>query len=244
MAERSLWGARWREVRAIPHQPEPIQSLPRPHGNPLEELAVEALRLAAFEQHDVKRDRGERDQSQRQRFAEAVVELSVAEAEHEEGKPASEDHPEDVVALEDEDDGLGIPPRVRLVVASAVAVVRHGWLARVLVRRSRVRCSADQLEVLELDAGIDAVARREEGGDDDPGEAAETGANEAVLQIFGPADHEHDGGHEQPAEEEQDSDGVEHPSHLAEVLLQVPGGAEDGYEDVCEAIHRLCESLV
>ena len=35
------------------------------------------------------------------------------------------------------------------------------------------------------------------------------------------------------AEEQQDGDGVENPSDLAEVLLQIPGGAEDGYEDVC-----------
>jgi hypothetical protein len=46
------------------------------------------------------------------------VEASVAEAKREERDTESKDHPEDIVALEDPDDGFRISPRVRLVVAT------------------------------------------------------------------------------------------------------------------------------
>ena len=56
--------------------------------------------------------------SKRDRFPKAEVELAMAEAKREESEPESQDHPEDIVALEDPNDGLGISPRVRLVVAT------------------------------------------------------------------------------------------------------------------------------
>ncbi len=74
------------------------------------------------------------------------------------------------------------------------------------------------LEVLQLDAGIDAVACLEEGVDDDSREPADPRADESVFEVFSAPDHEHDGGHEQASEEEEDADGIEHPGDLTEVL--------------------------
>ena len=160
----------------------------------------------------------------------------MAEPKHEKGKPASEHHPEDIVPLEDEDDRLGIPSRVRLVVASAFAVWAHGisvW------ESGSVRATPyGTLEVLQLDARIDTVARLEEGRNDDPRQATEARTNETVFQVFGAPDHEHDSGHEQPSEEEQNSDSIQDARDLSQILLKTSRNSENRHDIVDNVIHK------
>ncbi len=203
----------WTEVRPVLEPALAIKELAQLHESPLEELAIEALRFARLEEDDVGQCDGERHERDGVGFCEAEMKAPVAEAKHEESEPESEDHPEDIVALEDPNDWLGISPRVGLVVATFLSHPNNAWVMRGL-RRSK------------FDAGIDPGACREEGVHDDKGQPAQARANKPVFQILRAPDHAHDSGHEQATKEEQDGNRVQHAGHRAQIRHQIPSSED------------------
>ena len=66
---------------------------------------------------------------------------------------------------------------------------------------------------------------------------AKARTHQTVFQIFGAPDHEHDSGHEQPSEKEQDGDSVQDSRDLSQILLKTSRSSENRHDIVDNVIH-------